>query len=206
VCPGSRSTTRRTASACTSPRAARGSWLTTADDFERYRIPARPLETFYHNAGDTRRWGLETRVEWLPTPAFRLTAAYTFSDFAHTRYDGISLPGDLSGNTPPNSPRHQAAAETVYTWRDRWVVAATVQALSRAYVDATNAPWIDGCTLVGLRLARSLTLRGRHLEVFVSGRNLGNVEYIAFTEPDPDGDSYHPGPEREVFGGVRFAF
>jgi iron complex outermembrane receptor protein len=40
--------------------------LTTKDDFERYRIPGRPLETFYHNAGDTRRRGLETRVEWLP--------------------------------------------------------------------------------------------------------------------------------------------
>ena len=40
--------------------------LTTKDDFERYRIPGRPLVTFYHNAGDTRRWGLETRVEWLP--------------------------------------------------------------------------------------------------------------------------------------------
>ncbi len=180
--------------------------LATMDDFERYRIPGRQLETFYHNAGDTRRWGLETRVEWLPAPPFRLTAAYTFSDFLYTRYDGISLPGDLSGNALPNSPRHQTAAEGVYTWRDRWVVAATVQALSRAYVDATNAIRIDGYTLVGLRLARSFPLGGRHLEVFVSGRNLGDVEYIAFTEPDPDGNSYHPGPEREVFGGLRFGF
>jgi len=141
-----------------------------------------------------------------PAPSFRLTAAYTFSDFVYTRHDGISLPGDLSGNTLPNSPRHQASAEAAYTWRDRWVAAATVQALSRAYVDATNATWIDGYTLVGLRLARSFTVGGRHLEVFVSGRNLGNVEYIAFTEPDPDGNSYHPGPERELFGGARFAF
>lgn len=37
--------------------------LTTADDFERYRIAGRPLETFYHNAGDTRRRGLEARIE-----------------------------------------------------------------------------------------------------------------------------------------------
>jgi iron complex outermembrane receptor protein len=180
--------------------------LTTTDDFERYRIPSRPLETFYHNAGDTRRWGLEGRVEWLPAPPLRLTAAYTFSDFIYTRYDGISPLGELSGNALPNSPRHQAAAEAVYTWRDQWVVAATVQTLSRAYVDATNATWIDGYALVGLRLARRFTLRGQRLELFVSGRNLGNVEYIAFTEPDPDGNSYHPGPERELFGGLRFAF
>lgn len=86
------------------------------------------------------------------------------------------------------------------------MVAATVQALSRAYVDATNATWIDGYTLVGLRLARSFTLGARRLEVFVGGRNLANIEYIAFTEPDPDGNSYHPGPKREVLGGLRFDF
>jgi iron complex outermembrane receptor protein len=180
--------------------------LTTTNDFERYRIPDRPLETFYHNAGDTRRWGLETRVEWLPAPPFRLTAAYTFSDFVYTRYEGISLPGDLSGNALPNSPRHQGVLEAVYTWRDRWVAAASVQALSRAYVDATNATWIDGYALLGLRLARSFTLGSRRLEVFVSGRNLADVEYIAFTEPDPDGNSYHPGPERELFAGLRLGF
>jgi len=39
--------------------------------------------------------------------------------------------------------------------------------------------------------------------VFVNVTNAGNVEYIAFTEPDPDGNSYQPGPTREVFAGVR---
>jgi iron complex outermembrane recepter protein len=180
--------------------------LTTKDDLERYRIAERPLETFYHNAGDSRRWGLETRVEWTPVSPFRLTAAYTFSDFVYTRYEGISLPGDLSGNALPNSPRHQAALEAAYTWRDRWVFACSLLALSRAYVDATNATWIDGYTLLGLRLARRFTIGGRQVEAFVSGRNLADVEYIAFTEPDPDGNSYHPGPEREVFAGVRLAF
>jgi len=31
----------------------------------------------------------------------------------------------------------------------------------------------------------------------------GPDQYIAFTEPDPDGNSYQPGPEREFFVGVR---
>ena len=180
--------------------------LTTENDFERYRSADRPLETFYHNAGDTRRWGLETRVDWKPAPPFRLTAAYTLSDFVYTRYEGISLPGDLSGNALPNSPRHQGVLEAAYTWRDRWVASASLLALSHAYVDATNATWIDGYALLGLRLARRFAIGGRSLEAFVSGRNLANVEYIAFTEPDPDGNSYHPGPEREVFAGLRLGF
>lgn len=35
------------------------------------------------------------------------------------------------------------------------------------------------------------------------GKNLTGKEYIAFTEPDPDGNSYQPGPGRQVFAGVR---
>jgi len=35
-------------------------YLGTEDDFGRYRIPDRPLETFYRNAGDSTRYGLET--------------------------------------------------------------------------------------------------------------------------------------------------
>ena len=39
-------------------------------------------------------------------------------------------------------------------------------------------------------------------EVTLAVRNATDVEYIAFTEPDPDGNSYQPAPTREIFGGV----
>jgi outer membrane receptor protein involved in Fe transport len=42
--------------------------------------------------------------------------------------------------------------------------------------------------------------------LFVAGRNLTAKRYIAFTEPDPDGNSYQPGPGREIFGGLQFRF
>lgn len=45
--------------------------------------------------------------------------------------------------------------------------------------------------------------RGLDRELSVQGPNLTGVEYIAFTEPDPDGNSYQPGPERGLFAGVR---
>ena len=44
------------------------------------------------------------------------------------------------------------------------------------------------------------------LEAFVAGRNVTGVEYIAFTEPDPDGNSYQPGPTRELFAGASARF
>jgi len=37
----------------------------------------------------------------------------------------------------------------------------------------------------------------------ISGRNVFSNKYIAFTEPDPDGNSYQPGSAAEVFIGAR---
>jgi hypothetical protein len=38
------------------------------------------------------------------------------------------------------------------------------------------------------------------------GKNIFNVNYIAFTEPDPDGNSYQPAAGREVFIGIKTSF
>jgi len=45
-----------------------GFHVLTHDDFERYRIEERPLETFYRNAGNSRRLGLETQLRCCPSP------------------------------------------------------------------------------------------------------------------------------------------
>ena len=78
--------------------------------------------------------------------------------------------------------------------------------MSRAYIDPTNATYIDGYGLLNARLSKDWTFNKFQLGGFVAGRNLNNTQYIAFTEPDPDGNSYQPGPMREVFGGLEFRF
>ena len=40
-------------------------------------------------------------------------------------------------------------------------------------------------------------------ELSLQGRNLIAAKYIAFTEPDPDGNSYQPAPKQEAFLGLR---
>jgi iron complex outermembrane receptor protein len=185
--------------------AVAGFHLDTQDDFERYRITERPLETFYRNASDSRRYGLEAELRWQPVDSFTLRGAYTFNDFTYRRYDSFTYPGDLAGNGLPNSPRHQAYLTAEYRWRG-FLLDVDDLTLSRAYVDATNVASIDGYSLLGARIGYRLRLGGREAELFASGRNLTGTEYIAFTEPDPDGNSYQPGPEAEYFGGVQLRF
>jgi len=180
--------------------------LDTRHDFERYRIDSRPLETFYGNAGETRRYGLETEMRWLPARRVTVTGVYTYSNFVYTQYDSLTYPGNLVGNNLPNSPRQQAFANVAWEPVRGLSLGVSTQAYSRAYIDPTNKTWIDGYGLLDARLAKSWQHRGMYGTFFVAGKNLAAKHYIAFTEPDPDGNSYQPGPSREIFAGVQFRF
>ena len=178
--------------------------LATENDFGRYRVPTRPLETFYRNAGSSRRYGLEAAFDWYATPSLIARMAYTFADFKYTSVQ--TLQGDFSGNYMPNAPRHQGYADLEYTWKSHLILGAALEFQSRSYVDATNLTWADGYALFHPRIG--LRWRGDwyHGELMLSGRNVFGKEYIAFTEPDPDGNSYQPGPTAEVFLGLRISF
>ncbi|NOZ93396.1 MAG: TonB-dependent receptor [Acidobacteria bacterium] len=179
--------------------------LMTHGDFGRYRRPDRPLETFYRNAGDSRRYGLETQLLWLPIDRLTLRLAYTYS---HFKYDEVSI-GDIvySDTWLPNTPRQMAYLDVEYSPLCHLALGAAVDARSRAYIDGTNATWIDGYTLVHLRLKYRVHLGATGtMDVMLAIRNLTGTSYIAFTEPDPDGNSYQPGPGREYFAGVLARF
>jgi iron complex outermembrane receptor protein len=181
-------------------------YLYTNNDFERYRIADRPLETFYGNGGSSNRVGIEATARWLPTRWLTLSGAYTFSHFTYDQYLSHTFHGDLNGNFLPNSPSNQFYVDAYVQLPKGFNLSCKSLTLSKAYIDPTNTTWIDGYTLLGARVARNWQYKNLWGSLFVSGANLTNTNYIAFTEPDPDGNSYQPGPGREVFGGVEFRF
>ena len=178
------------------------SWfaLNTDRDFDRYRVASRPLETFYRNAASSRRFGVETYLGWTPVSPLLVQAAYTWSDFKYT--NSQSAYGDVRGNSLPNSPVHQLTLDAQYSLGQLTLGVGT-QALSRWFVDPGNATWVDGYALLNARVAYRLVLGGVAAELTLSLRNILGKEYIAFSEPDPDGNSYQPGARREVFVGLR---
>jgi outer membrane receptor protein involved in Fe transport len=183
--------------------------LDTEQDFGRYRIAGRPLETFYYNAGSSRRYGLETSLAWYPVDGLSTQLAYTYSDFKYTHAISPPLPlprTTYSGTWLPNAPRHQAYLDLEYRPSPRWIAGASVEAQSRSWVDPANSAWAWGYGLVHLRLAYRWTAPAHGGEISLVVRNAGDRKYIAFTEPDPDGNSYHPAPTREVFVSARFRF
>jgi len=183
-------------------------YLRTKNDFGRYRIVTRPLETFYGNVGSTRRYGVETSLAWFPVEPFTLRLAYTYS---HFKYETVAtLTGEtFNGTWLPNSPRHQLYADAECRVVGDLTAGAALEYVSSWYIDSTNRIFPNGYgrtdpyALVHVRLGYKFLFGGMPLELFVSGRNIFNVLYYGFTEPDPDGNSYQPAPTAEWSLGLR---
>jgi iron complex outermembrane receptor protein len=175
--------------------------LATKDDFGRYRVPGRPLETFYRNAADSRRYGIETAASWYPVDPLVVRLSYTYSDFKYVNVK--SLWGDFRNVWMPNSPRNQAYIDVEYTYRSRFFVGFGSDLVSRAYVDQTNTGYAWGYGLFNPRVGYRWNSDKLSGDITFAARNAFGKGYIAFTEPDPDGNSYQPGPKGEVFISAR---
>ncbi len=207
-------------------RGTPGSWLRydvtaftmrTANDFDRYRIPGRgngEEGTFYRNVGRSDRYGLEVSAEIRPMSTVGVRVGYTYSHFTYNLDSPIPILMDDStihkqinnGNWLPNSPMHRLALSAEWDVTGDVSASLSAETTGKSYIDGANveSEAAAGYTLLGARVALRLHLAGFSGELTVQGRNLGNVRYVAFTEPDSGGNSYQPGAGREFFVGMNF--
>jgi iron complex outermembrane receptor protein len=158
-------------------------------------------ETFFRNAGEVERLGVEVGLGWSPLPGLVTRLAYTrqrlrFEDF-------VTPDGDFTGNAEPGVPdqwltvglRHKASFGLVSELDLRWVDAYPVNDAN----DALN--WSYG--VVDLRLAFDRTDTGVPVRVFVGVDNLFDERYNASVVPNAFGRRYYePAPGVELLGGL----
>ncbi|MBN1222011.1 MAG: TonB-dependent receptor [Candidatus Aminicenantes bacterium] len=182
--------------------------LATKNDFGRYRIVSRPLETFYGNVGSTQRYGIEMSLAWYPIERVVMRMAYTYS---HFKYDSVeTLTGETyTGTWLPNTPQHQLYADVGYRFSEALRAGVSLEYVSAWYIDATNRILENGYgrtdpyALVHVRFSYKFKFQEMPMELILSGRNIFNALYYGFTEPDPDGNSYQPAPTAEWSLGLK---
>ena len=185
-------------------------YLKTENDFGRYRIKSRPLETFYGNVGSSKRYGAEIMLGWFPFDALDLRLAYTYSNFKYTEVKTMDDGKIYYDTFLPNSPEHHLFVDAEYRVNNNFRLGGSLEYVSSWYIDATNRIFSNGYgktspyTLLSVRASYSFYLDNSRFEVFLYGRNILNKEYYGFTEPDPDGNSYQPAPTSEWSAGIRF--
>jgi iron complex outermembrane receptor protein len=205
-----------------------GFWMNTDNDFFRFKQSGRGnQEVFYGNAGSSERKGIETFVSVKFLKKVNLQIAYTYADFKYTSSDVDPVYTDANyvlttppaaGQWLPNSPKHQFYAELVYSinkniklsigteYQSKWAIYTDAKAYNGELDPTIYQNWQDGFNLYHARISYECNINKLKVECSLSARNFTGVKYMAFTEPDPDGNSYQPGPERELFGSIKIKF
>lgn len=202
--------------------------MKTENDFFRFKQSGRGnQEVFYGNAGNSKRMGIETSATYIFLKNLNLQIAYTYADYKYTSasVDPVYTDPEYVLTTPPaagqwlpNSPKHQLYAEVVYSinkhfavslgteYQSEWAIYTDAKAYNSELDPTIYQNWQDGFNLYHARVSYQWNLWGLKGECSLSARNFTGAKYIAFTEPDPDGNSYQPGPEREFFGNIKVRF
>lgn len=200
----------------------------TQNDFFRFKQTNRGnQEVFYGNAGNSLRKGIETYFWYQILNNLRLQVAYTYSDFKYisANIDPIYTDTAYVLTTPPapgqwlpNSPRNQLYAEMVYSinknlkvnfgtqYQSKWAIYTDANAYAGKLNPAIYQNWEKGFNLFHVGIYYLWKIKGINGECSLYARNIFNREYMAFTEPDPDGNAYQPGPGREIFGSFKIMF
>ncbi len=202
--------------------------MSTKNDFFRFKQSGRGnQEVFYGNAGNSKRYGIEAFVSYNILSNLSLQISYTYADYKYisAEIDPVYTDPSYVLTTPPapgqwlpNSPRNQLYAEIVYSvtkkltislateYQSKWAIYTDAKAYSCELDPSVYQNWQDGFNLYHARISYSWKIKGVNGECSVFARNLTGAKYMAFTEPDPDGNSYQPGPSREIFGNIRINF
>ncbi len=201
--------------------------MNTKNDFFRFKQHNRGnQEVFYGNAGNSKRLGIELFTNIDITKNLTVQTAYTFSDFRYTSasIDPIYIDTTYiltyppaAGQYLPNSPKHRLYAElnyelkhwnfniaTIYT--SDWVI-YTDRRIYKGDLDPKIYRNIQpGYNLYNASISYNFELKKLNVQIALAARNITNVKYIAFTEPDYDGNAYHPGTAREVLAKIKIKF
>ena len=202
--------------------------MKTKNDFFRFKQLGRGnQEVFYGNAGNSQRYGVETYLSANIIQSLNFQVAYTYSDFKYTsaQIDAVYIDTNYVLTTPPhdgqylpNSPRHQLYAEVKYTinkhikvsvgteYQSKWAIYTDAKVYAGKLDPTVYKNWQSGFNLYNAEISYVWHFKGLNGEFSLSARNLTGETYMAFTEPDPDGNSYQPGPKQEYFGRLKIRF
>jgi outer membrane receptor protein involved in Fe transport len=149
------------------------------------------------NLGLTRVAGIQTDVEYRPSSALSLSAAYVYN--RATVKEAAANPA-LVGLTLPQVPRHRGSVEISYSDPKYVTLVVQVQGIGRQFDDDENIRVVPGMSepglpeygLASLSVSRDL---GRTLQVFANVQNLFDQEYFVGTLPTTVGSPrlFHAG-------------
>ena len=149
--------------------------------------------TFYRNADQTRRDGLELGGRWRPAalPGLQISGALTWMD---AYFD------DASNNTLPGLPDWTAFIDARYQFQRGYFAGLSTQYIGERYADDNNSVEVTSQTVTDLRFGRTISNRKYEVRLAIGIENLFDEEYLDNLRINARNERYYePGAERRLY-------
>jgi len=181
-----------------------GFYIRTTNDIVPFEIQDFPDRDFFRNAGSSDRTGIEASINTKLSDRFSLSGMYSYSNF---KYDEYFVSGNqFDGNRLPAIPIHQGSWRLSYE-SESINISLQQRLIGSLYTNDANAFQDDAYSLVHLKAGFTLALNNVTLKPFAGIHNIFNTLYNDNIRINAFGSRFfEPGPERNVYLGVRVRF
>ncbi|RUR33310.1 TonB-dependent receptor [Vreelandella andesensis] len=162
--------------------------------------------TFYQNAGDTHRDGIELALGWQLADQWRVNSALTLARY---EFDKFATPSErFDGNRIPGLPEQTWVNQLTWGNLDQRFATLETEYIGDLVADNVNETAVDSYWLLNLRVGDGWQLtEDTRLSAYLGLRNLLDEEHYANVRLNGTfGRFYEPAPGRSVYGGVELSF
>ncbi len=175
------------------------------DELSPYELPGMPGRSFYRNAGQTLRQGLELALHWRVIQGLDVHVNYTLADFRYRQYQTPA--GDFSGRRLPGLPQQWGMLECRYRHESGFFSFVQLRHTGRYYADDGNTVAIAPSVLLQGRAGYTRLFPFGRMEWFIGLDNLSGTPYFNNVRINAAaGRYYEPGAGVVVFGGVEWVW
>lgn len=166
-----------------------------------FELPGLPQRTFFRNAGESERKGLELSMDFKPVPEVEAALSWTYSDFQFTEF--VSGGVDVAGNDIPGIPRNRVYGRLNYTHSLGLFARWETQYVGDFFVDNENTQKNRSYTISNLRLGWKRESRPFRWSAYLGLNNLLDETYNANTRINAAGGRFfEPAPPFNIYGGI----
>lgn len=175
------------------------------DELVPFELEAFPGRTFFANAGESTRRGLEAAYRW-SGERLGLTASYTYSDFEFDSF--VDANGNnFAGRQQPGTPEHFGQLGVSYRNERGWLANLDAYYSGALFADNANAVEVDDYWVTDFRLSKALGAVRWQMRPYLGINNLFNQRYNSNIRPNAFGRRYfEPAPERNVYLGLTLRY
>jgi iron complex outermembrane receptor protein len=172
------------------------------DELVPFELAASPGRTFYSNAGQSDRTGIETAISWQHESGLSADLSWTYSDFTFKEF--VDENGnDFAGGTLPGLPRHFGYAGI--SWQPGDGLLARLESIysGSLYADNSNATEVDSYLVTNFRISNEFASGNWLVRPYLGVNNLFNERYFGNIRINAFGGRfYEPAPGRNVYAGI----